>query len=150
MFVLLAGFYLLFAGQVSMTETIAGLPAVLIAGGFWALQRRHRHRRLQYSGVPWPRVLLRPLAALGGDSLRLGAVLLRALFRGPAGAAGAVTRQPFRHGGGGAAAGRRALVTLAASLAPNGIVLDIDDKAGILSLHRLAPAPAQPDPMWPV
>lgn len=144
---LLLGLYLLLAGQASATEFVAAAPAVLLAVGTgWAL-RTHADRRMQVQ-APWRQVLLRLLASVGADSVRVGAALLRAVMR-PAAHVGAVSRQAFPAGGDQPyEAGRRALVVLGASLAPNGFVLDV--AADALSLHRLAPAKPQGDTEWPV
>jgi hypothetical protein len=87
------------------------------------------------------------------DTVRVGAVLVRTL----AGRAsnGVARWQAFHPGGRSAVdAGRRALVTVLTSAAPNGFVLDIRPSAlpeadhGLL-LHRLAPAPALTGRDWP-
>lgn len=145
--VALAGFYLLFAGQISVTEIIAGVPATLACAGFAVLLHGAQSRRLRLR-APWPRMVLMPLAALLPDVAKVGGVLVRALWRRPSGTVGVVSRQPFRHGGDGDA-GRRALSTLGLSLAPNGYVLTIPDGQDAMVLHRLAPAAADPDPEWP-
>ena len=93
----------------------------------------------------------RALIALATDTARVGVVLLRAILRRPQGAVGAVVRQPFAGGGETARdAGRRGLVTLLASLAPNGFVLHVPGDDDALVLHRLARAPLSRDQAWPV
>lgn len=147
--VILAGFYLLFAGQLSVTEVMAGVPATLACTGFAVLLHRAQSRRFQLR-APWFRVLAMPLAALFPDAVKVGGVLLRSLRRRPDGPLGVVSRQPFRHGGDEAPdAGRRALSTLGLSLAPNGYVLLVPDGRDALILHRLAPAAADGNPEWP-
>lgn len=154
-FALSLGLYFLFAGQASGTETAAGLPAATLVAAFVWLQRRGQTRTFRLR-APWHRVLLKPLASLVTDSPKIGGMLLRAMTS-PAGAvAGTIDRQPFRPGGDRAAdAGRRAVVTLASSLAPNGYVLDIPPSvvlggAEVLLMHRLAPSPPEPDAEWPI
>ena len=81
---------------------------------------------------------------------------LRAIVSPKRAVAGRIDRQPFRPGRDRPAdAGRRSLVTLASSFAPNGFVLDIPPSvllgdAEILLMHRLAPSPPEPDAEWPV
>ncbi|MDQ2802719.1 MAG: hypothetical protein M3Y41_08550, partial [Pseudomonadota bacterium] len=148
--VLLVGFYVLFAGQVSPSELIAGIPAAGAAAVFALLLHRTQTRRLRLR-APWLHVLAQPLGAVFPDALRVGGVLLRALWHRPAGSLGQISRQPFNHGGDDAsAAARRGLVTLANSLAPNGYVLRIPDDGDVLLLHRLAPTPTHPEREWPL
>ena len=146
------GIYILFAGQVSVTEIEAGAPAAVAAAGFTVLLHRvaepERAFRLK---APWLRVLGKPLAALFPDAVRVGRALLQALWRRPSSAVGLVVRQPFQEGGGDpASAARRGLVTLGSSLAPNGYVLGIPDEEEALLLHRLAAVPPDPDQRWPL
>lgn len=144
------GFYILFAGEASATEIAAGVPAAIAVAGFTVLLHRVAGRPFRLK-APWLRVLAGPLAALLPDAVRVGRVLLRALWRRPPGAVGSMVRQPFQKGGEDpASAARRGLVTLGSSLAPNGYVLDIPDGEGALLLHRLAAVPSDPDQRWPL
>lgn len=144
---LLLGLYLLLAGQASGTEFVAAVPAVFLAAGMGQALRAHADRRMQLQ-APWRQVLLRPLASICLDSVRVGVALLHAIVR-PDAHAGMVSRQAFRAGSDQPReAGRRALVVLGASLAPNGFVLDVSPDA--LSMHRLAPVQPQDDTEWPV
>jgi hypothetical protein len=148
--IILTSFYFLFAGQVSTSECSVGLPAAVIATGFAALLHRAQSRRVGLRG-PWLRIIARPLADLYPDAIKVGRVLLVTLWRQPKRPLGLVIPQPFRHGDDAAGdAGRRGLVTLGMSLAPNGYVLDIPDGQDVLVMHRLAPAEPDPDPEWPV
>ncbi len=140
-------FYLLLAGAISTNELLAGIPAAAAASCFAIGLHRVEERRTSLRG-PWPRLLLRPLAALLPDAVKAARILLRAIARRPDGPVGLPTRQPFREGTGPRDAGRRGLVTLATSLAPNGYVLAVGPDA--LILHRLAPAPPRPDREWPL
>jgi hypothetical protein len=143
----LAALYALLAGQISLTEAAAGLIATGLAAGYGVLLHRSGSRVLALS-APWPRMVLRPLAALVPDAWRVGRVLLTVLWRRPEGSVGTRSRQTFRRGGhGGEDAGRRGIVTLALSLAPNGYVLGIGPSD--ISLHRLAPATPSGDREWP-
>ena len=153
-FLVSIGLYLVFAGQVSGTEVAAGVPAAGLVAAYAGLRHRGESRPMRLRG-PWLRLVLSPMASVAGDAARVGVHLLRAFVPG-SDAAGTTSRQPFRPGGEGPAdAGRRALVTLASSLAPNGFVLDVapsvllrDEHA--LLMHRLAPGRADPDGEWPV
>ena len=142
-------FYLLFAGQASMSEMIAGVPSGAMATCFAVLLRQARSRPLRLQ-APWPRVVGRPLVSLFPDAVWVRKVLLSVLWRRPGGAIGMVSHQPCRHGGNDAAnAGRRGLVTLGLSLAPNGYVLSIPDHQDVLLMHRLVAAAPDPDAEWP-
>jgi hypothetical protein len=146
---LLALSYFLFAGQVDAHETIGGLPAALAAAAFAVALQRRGERRFGLR-APWGRLIAAVLVALPIDCGRVGGVLLRTLWRRPAGPLGARLAQAFVPGGKDApSAGRRAIVALAASVAPNRYVLGCE-RSGQLVLHELAPAPAPRDPMWPV
>ncbi len=154
-FLVSTGLYLVFAGQVSGTEVAAGVPAAGLVAAYAGLRHRGESRPMRLRG-PWLRLVLSPLAAVAGDAARVGVHLLRAVFVPGSRVAGTISRQPFRSGSAEPAdAGRRALVTLASSLAPNGFVLDVapsvllpDEHA--LLMHRLAPARPDPDREWPV
>lgn len=143
----LATLYALFAGEVSATEAIAGLIATGIAASYGVLLHRSRSRPLALR-APWFRVVAHPVAALVPDAWRAGRVLLQVLWRRPDGAVGTPSRQPFREGGQDPEdTGRRGVVTLGLSLAPNGYVLGIE--AGAIVLHRLVPAAPSADREWP-
>ena len=143
------GLFLTFAGQASGTEIGAGIPVACLIAAFAGLRHRGQTRSLRL-GAPWHRVLLKPLAALIKNSMRVGGMLLRAIVSPKRAVAGTIDRQPFRPGRDRPAdAGRRALVTLASSFAPNGFVLDIPPSvilgdAEVLLMHRLAPSPPVP------
>lgn len=143
------GTYLLLSGEVSRTELVAGACTATAATGFALLLRRAGSRAMALR-VPWPRVVGRTLLALAADSARVGGALARAVWRRPERETSRISRQPFRAGSGPVDAGRRGVVILATSLAPNGFVLDEDGTAAGLLMHRLVPVPARPDPEWPV
>lgn len=154
-FLVSIGMYLVFAGQVNGTEAAAGVPAAGLVAAYAGLRHRGESRAMRLRG-PWLRLLLSPMVSVAGDAARVGVHLLRAVFVPGSHVVGTISRQPFRSGDVGPAdAGRRALVTLADSLAPNGFVLDVapsmllrDEHA--LLMHRLAPARPDPDREWPV
>ena len=124
--------YLLFAGSVSGSELLAGLPAAALASVLAARLRAVGRRRFTLG----PRLIARALAdvprAFATDIVRVASALAR-------GGPGALERTAFREGGPEAPEpGRRAIETLARSLAPNGIVLDIPPGEDLMVLHRLA------------
>ena len=148
--VVFLGLYFLLAGQVSLTEIAAGVPAAVLAAGFTVLLHRASRHPFHF-GAPWARVLGQPLAAVVPDAIRVGQALLRAVWQRPPGPLGVVARQPFRQGGADPSnAARRGLVTLGSSLAPNGFVVAFPDGEDILLLHRLVPVPPDPDREWPL
>lgn len=148
--IVLVAFYFLFAGEISLTEMAAGLPTAAIAAAYALALRHSEAHRLRLS-APWLRVIGKPLLSVFPDALRVGRVLLRALWRRPEGQLGVIARQPFDHGGEDAAsAGRRALVILGTSLAPNGYVLSSAEEMDALVLHRLVPVPPSPGREWPL
>ena len=150
-FAALLGFYALFAGQVSTTEAIAGIFLAIVMTTYAALLRHVRHRDLNLAGAPWVRLIVRPAASLLPDAVRVGRVLLRCLWRRPAGPVGVVSRQPFRSGSNDPGdAGRRGLVTLGISLAPNGYALELAACDDAVVLHRLAGAAPTADREWPL
>ena len=126
-------------------EAAAGLVAA-----YAGLRHRGKSRPMRLRGS-WLRLVLLPTAAVAGDAARVGVHLLRAVLVPGSHMAGTISRQPFRPGNAGPAdAGRRALVTLASSFAPNGFVLDVAPsmllrEGQALLMHRLAPARPDPD-----
>lgn len=147
-FVVLGGFYLLCAGVTTADEDIAAASLAGLGACYATVIRANADRRLAL-GAPWHRVLGTPALQLAPDAWRVALVLARSLI-GRADR-GRMTRQPFRHGGDDPEdAGRRALVTLAISVAPNSYAADLPDGVGALLLHRLAEAPSSPDREWPL
>ena len=144
----LAGLYLLLAGEASVDEDAAavltasaGLACVLLVRGVTD--------RPMVLHASWHRVIARPAGALAPDSWHVGRALARAAFG--RGSSGRLTWQAFHAGGPNPDdRGRLALATLALSLAPNGYVLDRPGGADALLMHRLAASAAEPDPVWPL
>jgi hypothetical protein len=135
----LAGCYLLLTGSVGATELLAGAGATLPVAAFAVLAHRRAERRLSLR-APWPRIVRTALAALVRDTAPVAWALLT-------GRKGSVAPQPF-DAAGDAAEGRRAIVILAASLAPNGFVVATDRHC--LRLHRLMPRAPLADTGWPL
>lgn len=137
---LLAAFYLLLAGQASPAEAAAAVLSAAAATVLaWAIRRgAQRHYRL----LPIPlRVIGRTSWALVKDTGRVAIVLLGR----PGGRA--VTEEFDAGASDPRSAGRRALVTLAGSLAPNAFILGLEPDR--VRIHRLSPEPPQGDRTWP-
>jgi hypothetical protein len=135
--------YLALAGTLSAAEIATGFVAAGCGAALSSLLARLGRRKFSLR-APWPWLMARVLMMLVSDTVKVGAALARASFtRGP----GLCLNQPFSPGGEDAA-GRRALVTLLASITPDRFVLDIEQRQ--LALHRLVPAPPDADPQWPV
>jgi multisubunit Na+/H+ antiporter MnhE subunit len=122
----LAATYLLFAGQISQTELIAGLGASLAAAAY-ALTARHVAEQPLNLRLPWHRVVARVAKSVVVDTIRVGLALIRAT-------PGSLSRRASAP----ADAGHRAVAILALSLAPNGVVVDTQD--GDVLLHQLVRA----------
>ncbi len=143
----LSGMYMLFAGEVSGTEALAGLVSVAAAMVFaWVAQRAEK--RFFRFRLGWVALLARLPVALARDTVVVGAWLVRSIWRP---VEGGLARQNFDHGdASGEAGARRALVVLGASLAPNGYVVRVPARGDFFLVHRLAPAPLAADEEWPV
>src|SRR5579875_2682492 len=63
--------YLLFAGTMSTDEIVAAVICAILAMLFSITLRRSGARRYRFRGVPWLRVIGRPLAALLPDAFRV-------------------------------------------------------------------------------
>jgi multisubunit Na+/H+ antiporter MnhE subunit len=141
---LLAAFYLLLAGQVSPAEAGAAVLAAAAAAALARSIRRGARRQLQLLHVPL-RVLGRAAWALVRDTGRVAIVLLAR----PGGRA--ITEEFDAGGQDPRSAGRRALVTLTGSLAPNSFVLALEPRR--ILMHCLSPQPSQEgqggDREWP-
>ena len=146
------GFYMLLAGSLTWTEAVAGLGSAAAVAAYAVIQRREQERRLALR-LPPVRALASTAKSLVTDTARVGLALVRALAGGPR--RGEAEWQRFHPGGRSPAeTGRRALVTLLTSAAPNGFVIDIRPSAApeaehALLLHRLAPARPLSGRDWP-
>ncbi|MCQ8278089.1 hypothetical protein NFI95_06465 [Acetobacteraceae bacterium KSS8] len=149
---LFCALFLLYAaltGSLGFHEILAGVGCAVLLCVLVSTIHRGEPRLLVLR--PPPRVLLRVSRALLIDTLRVGRVLCAAILRRPDGRAGTIETVAFRHGGDDPqAAGRRALVVLGASLAPNGFVLAAPRGRDTLVMHKLAPSRDPADPRWPV
>jgi hypothetical protein len=150
LWIVFLGLYLLFAAPVSSSELIAGVPAAAAITAFALIYRRAEKRQMDLR-APWLPVILRSLAAIPGDILRVGVALAGSLWRARAAHVGIPAHQPFHHGEQTAQdAARRAMVVLGTSLAPNGYVLMMPQGSETMVLHRLVLTPPRADKEWPV
>jgi len=128
--------YLAFAGSFSRAE---GFAAALTGGFGAALSlglRARGERRFSLHGR-WVAVVAELAWLLARDSGRVGATLVGALLRGHRGQV--VHDRPAAARPVGRGAGHRAATTLLASLTPDSMALETDDRA--IPLHRLARSP---------
>ena len=144
--------YLLFAGQASLPELVAGALVGAFAAAYEVHVRRLARRRFDLA-VPWARLAARTTWALARDTGLVGWGLIRAIAGRPL--HGGEARQPFETGdltpgAAGGAAGHRAIAVLAASIAPNTYVIDVLEPPQGLLVHRLVPRPPAADRQWPV
>ena len=130
--------WLLLVGTVQEVERIAGLAAAAV--GATAAEVVHSQGLLRYRvEARWLRRGLLQLLRVVPDFIRV----LAALAAPPRGAFRTV---PFPAGGErDVDRGRRAWATLAASLAPNRLVVDIDPETGEALVHDLLPDAASPE-----
>lgn len=142
--------YVLFAGQLSWSELCVALPSAILPTAFLTAQSDWRGRRLTMAPSACFGVAAKALASIPLDAVRVGRLLLLSLVRRRGKRQGMLQIQPFRQGTSDnpGDAGRRALVTLGLSLAPNGYVLDTPAAGGLL-VHRLQPLPPAPNQEWP-
>jgi hypothetical protein len=143
-----AGLYLLFAGTLSVTEATAAAAGASLALAFHVAARRCSI--FSFAGpVPWARLICRALGTVIRDIVSVAVRLAAAGLTGRPGEG--ETRQAFDPGDDSPQAERRrAVVTLAASIAPNGYVMGIETDPPMLLMHRLAPSAPSLDRTWPV
>ena len=145
---LLAAVYLLFAGQVSADE----IASAIIVGGAatgWSIAVRHASARRFGFDRAAVVVSCRALLGLPAATFRVGAKLVRAIARP---ARGHVRPQTFVYGARDRPedSGRRAIATLAASLAPDSFVLRMSEPRNQIEIHVFAGKPPRSDPRWPI
>ncbi len=138
--------YILFTGEASRAELCAGALVAVMGAGLAVYVRGAGHRPMRLD-APWGRLVGRVGLALARDTVKVGGALARGI--GGAAVKGMIQRQLFdTRDDTRAAVGRRAVVMLATSVAPNRFVLE--EEGDSLLLHRLVPAPASEDTEWPV
>jgi multisubunit Na+/H+ antiporter MnhE subunit len=127
--------WLAFAGTIQSQELIAGLCAAALGTVAVEVVRSQGLLRFRVQWH-WLRELWRPLLRVIPDFF----VVTAALVRRPA---GRTRRVEFPTGGSrDVDAGRRAFVAVAGSLAPNSLVVDVDEAHGVVLVHDLVPGSA--------
>jgi len=127
--------WLAFAGTIQSQEIIAGLCAAALGATAAEVVRSQGLLRFRIQWH-WLREIWKPLLRVVPDFF----VVIAALVRRPA---GRMRRVEFPTGGArDVDAGRRAFVAVAASLAPNTLVIDVDAEQGIVLVHDLVPGSA--------
>jgi multisubunit Na+/H+ antiporter MnhE subunit len=126
--VVLAGVWLLYVGQHTKENAVAGAIAAGIAVGFGALLARLGLYRFGFHAR-----LLRRAASLPWHVVRDFGIVTFTLLRGRP--AGRFVELPFRAD----SAGGRALAGLLGSVAPNAYVVDFDTHRGRAFVHELDP-----------
>jgi hypothetical protein len=142
----LFAFYVLFAQQATRAELCAGLLVAALGAALQLYLHRSGDGPLQLN-APWGRLAARVAASVARDTIAVGRALVRASFGQSV--HGLVQPQAFAAEGS-TASGRRAVVILAASLAPNGFVEHVAAEEQALLLHRLVATPPRSDRLWPV
>jgi multisubunit Na+/H+ antiporter MnhE subunit len=140
----MSGLWLLLAGKADVAEVCAAVAGGLLA----ALAGGYASRGTGPAGRP------RGLTATGAWRVLwlvvrdLGAVfrVVAAQARGRRVPGGELVAVPFAVAGTSGNAGRRALAEFAGSLPPGTVVIGVDEDAGELLAHALAPG-ADPDPL---
>lgn len=127
--------YLAFAGALSKAEVVAAV----LTGAFAAILslglRIKGERRLSLRGR-WPAVLAATGVQLVRDAGRVGATLLRALFRSRGYRGQVVLDRDAAATPVGSGIGRRAATALLASVTPDGVALEHGDEH--IAVHRLS------------
>jgi hypothetical protein len=148
-FIWLAGAiaYMVLAGQFSGDEMVAAV----VLGGFgagWHFAVMHDGARRFRFERPALRVIAASLAGLPGATLRVGARLASALLHP---VEGRRIEQPFHRGAADDPRdrGRRAVVVLATSLAPDSYVLRSPVGEDTITFHALTGSSPDTDPRWP-
>ena len=127
--------WLAFVGAIQPQEVVAGVCAAAIGATAAEVVRSQGLLRFRVQWR-WLREVWKPLLRVVPDFF----VVIAALVRRPA---GRMRRIEFPTGGArDVDAGRRAFVTVAASLAPNSLVIDVDTEQGIVLVHDLVPGSA--------
>ena len=142
-----AASYLVLAGSLSADEIAVAVMLGALGAGWHAAILNVEARRFAF-GLAAVREIGRALAGLPGATLRVGSRLATAILRG---AAGRQAEVPFSIGDHTmpAEAGRRALVVLATSLAPDSYVLRIPENEGSIQYHALTARMPGGDRRWP-
>ena len=127
---------------------LAGLVVSGIAVAGHVRTRAVAHRQIHVQ-APWLRLAGRISVALARDTVLVGGGLVRAMLGGKPG--GGMTRQPFDSGAfTPAEAARRGISVLAASVAPNAYVIEVQEPPQGMLMHAFVPRQSAKDVRWPV
>jgi multisubunit Na+/H+ antiporter MnhE subunit len=135
----LLGFWLALSNAATAQDLAAGAVAATLGATASVLVRQQR-RYVARPRLQWILRLGRPIAQVPGDLVRL----VQALVRPTAGELVEVRFDPGGEDARGAA--RRLLAIVGGSLAPDTVVIEIDEERGVLVAHRLAGRHG-PDPL---
>jgi multisubunit Na+/H+ antiporter MnhE subunit len=130
--VLLAGIYLLLAGQIAPHEVLLAVLVGIASAAFAAAVSRAA-RRGRGLRPAWFAVFVPVPGKLVSDSIKLAAAVPRPIR-------GDMRRTPLDAGGG---VGRRGLAILARSVAPNGYVIRADGEQAVM--HELIDDQTRPE-----
>jgi hypothetical protein len=138
-FLFAGAFYLLLIDTTSSPELYAGAGAALLAALVCAAANRSGLRGVRAQRVR-PRAVIRTVAQIPTDILWVSAIAVAQLFA-PRPVRGGWHAVAFRHGDVDDAGdmARRALAEAAGSLAPNTLVIGVDDTHDLLLAHQLRP-----------
>lgn len=126
--------YLLFAGEISGSELIAGAAAAVFAA--WAAGHTTEPHRFRLSPIGAMAAIGQAFGAIPRDTVNVGAALLGALVRRSGTGRGFLARECIAESGDDSErTAQRGLAVLGRSLAPNGYA--VATWPGALVLHRL-------------
>lgn len=136
-FVFAGAFYLLLIDTTSSPELYAGAAAALIAAAAGTVAWRNGLRGV-HTRAAWLTRLWRAIARVPADVFWVSAAAVAQLVA-PRRQRGRLCTVPFRHGelDSGADMGRRALAEAAGTLAPNTIIIGIDEEHDVILAHQL-------------
>lgn len=144
----LFGLYLLFAGSASRAEVLAGFVVSGIAVAGHMRTRAVANRQLHVQ-APWLRLAGRIVVTLVRDTALVASGLMRVVPGRKPG--GGMTMQAFDSGGfTPVGAARRGIAILAASVAPNGYVIEVREPPQGMLMHAFVPRQSAKDVQWPV
>lgn len=142
-----AASYMVLAGQFSGDEVAAGVILGALGAAWHAAVMHDGARRFAFER-PALRTVGTALLGFPGATLRVGARLVLALVRP---VAGRRIEQPFHRGtvDDPRDRGRRAIVVLATSLAPDSYALNLPSAEETITFHAFTAAAPSRDPRWP-
>ena len=134
--ILAVGFYMLLIDTVDLPELYAMVVVVALASLAYLVARQEEHGEASFD----PRWLLRAGRPIAGIPRQIGLVSVEALrqLRAPSARRGRFVAVPFAVGEAPTTLGRIALAEGFGSLAPNTIVIGVDEERGLLLVHVLS------------